>query len=293
MTGSDCERGPCHAPVKFVRLPRVLHTVRAAPHDFSGSELCILDPLIRPIPEPLPDVSDTDGANAANSMSAFLEEATGGDENERLSEDDGSATNPSFVTRSPRRASAVGTQNAVGRLRKHSVERHSEEKCRPVRLKLGRARTFKVHKTKIFRQGADGFGQSNATSFTPVDSTRKRAFRAAVSSVQVCSSFVSPLGALMTKTGESPTPLPDQLRRPVFLTNRSATPACACDVASLKTTRLAEGRDAGRARQKLLKSLGVGQKRILRPPMGKDTARVRTGTVSPTRPLIPSTFTLM
>lgn len=74
--------------------------------------------------------------------------------------------------------------------------------------------------------------------------------------------------------------------------NRSAKPALASDTFSLRTKRLAEGREAGQARQKLLKSLGVGSKRTLKTAKGKDGRRAQAAAFAPGRPSPSSSIAL-
>lgn len=71
--------------------------------------------------------------------------------------------------------------------------------------------------------------------------------------------------------------------------NRSTAPALAADKSSLRTRRLLEEREAGRERQKLLKSLGVGTRRSLKRVPGKrgGVQLVTTVVASPRRPRPP------
>lgn len=70
--------------------------------------------------------------------------------------------------------------------------------------------------------------------------------------------------------------------------NRSAAPALAADTSSLRTLRSLEEREAGRERQKLLNSLGVGTRRSLKRVPGKRGVQLVTTVVnSPRRPRPP------
>lgn len=283
----------------------------------SGLERCILTPLIRPAPEV--DVeSISDRPTAVFQTTSFPEESEDGSTDTTTSDEDASVTLPARATSRPVRRGSCVSVSAPGGGRPSFTRGQLRV---PAATTAGsgvdalatRAKIPRMRQTKTPRKGSadcsEGGGRSanvpavvreNVTKEPSVDEGEDAAaVEKAITDADGGPPPSSPLVCLSQTGGPdqlNEACLPRQIHRTrakdsayiaSYIWNRSATPALAADTFSLRARRLAEDREASRARQKLLKSLGVGCKRMgLKTPRGaqRGTGRVLTA-YSPDRPV--------
>lgn len=315
----------CHLPAGMNRLGRITLCMAGSPlsHYFlhmspcSGLERCILTPLIRPAPE-VDAESISHRPTALFQTTSFPEESEDGSTNTTTSDEDASVTLPARTTSRPVRRGSCVSVNAPG----GGTLSYTRGQPRvPAATTAGsggdalatRAKIPRTRQTKTPRKGSvdcsEGGGRSanvpavvgeNVTEEPSVDEGEDAAaVEKATTDADGGPPPSPPLVCLSQLEGPhqaNEACLPQKINRngaqdsacnASSVWNRSATPALAADTFSLRARRLAEDREASRARQKLLKSLGVGCKRMgLKTPRGaqRGTGRVLTG-YSPDRPV--------
>lgn len=253
----------------------------------TGAERCILGLLERPTSEVLSDPPNSDSSELREGTDSIRRVDSAEDESPALPSNMGRSRRGSMSNRMGGRQSFIRGQIGGDAL--------AAVQAKAVRTKHGKllgqdsrdsGRSGSVMGSVRTSGGQPLSGGVSADDLTATDAS-------ADSCSHRCSALVLPiLGSLSladeaSKKAIFPFPPIKKVDSGTAVDNRSAIPTFMFEQFSLKTRRFAEERDASRARQTFLKSLGVGHRRGLRLPLGKEKARIamkNVGVSSPRRP---------